>query len=333
MRGPASILWGNMTKLLITTLIALIAFSADAHAEGFPSRAINLIVPAAAGGPTDALARILAERMRASIGQPIVVENVPGAAGSTGVGHVARAAPDGYTIVIGLSSTHVVNAAIYTLQYDVVNDFAPIALIANSPHLIVSKNTVPANDLRELIAWLKASPGKALGGTAGIGSPPHIAAVYFQNLTGTTFQFVPYRGAAPAIQDLLAGQIDLFFPQAFALQFVLAGKIKAYAVMAPTRLRAAPDIPTADEAGVPGLYVSAWYGLWAPNGTPKDVITKLNAAVVEALADPTVRKRLADQQLNIFSREMQTPEALGEFQKAEINKWWPIIKGAKIKPE
>jgi tripartite-type tricarboxylate transporter receptor subunit TctC len=322
-----------MTKLLMTTLIALIAFSADAHAEGFPSRAINLIVPAAAGGPTDALARILAERMRASIGQPIVVENVPGAAGSTGVGHVARAAPDGYTIIIGLSSTHVVNAAIYTLPYDVVNDFAPIALIANSPHLIVSKNTVPANDLRELIAWLKASSGKALGGTAGIGSPPHIAAVFFQNLTGTTFQFVPYRGAAPAIQDLLAGQIDLFFPQAFALQFVLAGKIKAYAVMAPTRLRAAPDIPTADEAGAPGLYVSTWYGLWAPNGTPKDVITKLNAAVVEALADPTVRKRLADQQLDIFPREMQTPEALGRFQKAEIKKWGPIIKALKIKTE
>jgi tripartite-type tricarboxylate transporter receptor subunit TctC len=326
-------LWGSMTKLLITTLIALIAFLADAHAEGFPSRAINLIVPAAAGGPTDALARILAERMGALIGQPMVVENVPGAAGSTGVGHVARATPDGYTIVIGLSSTHVVNAAIYTLPYDVVNDFAPIALIANSPHLIVSKNTVPANDLRELIAWLKANPGKALGGTAGIGSPPHIAAVYFQNLTGTTFQFVPYRGAAPAIQDLLAGRIDLFFPQAFALQFVLAGKIKAYAVMAPTRLRAAPDIPTADEAGAPGLYVSAWYGLWAPNGTPKDVITKLNAAVVEALADPTVRKRLADQQLDIFSREMQTPEALGRFQKAEINKWGPIIKALKIKTE
>ena len=326
-------LWGSMTKLLMTTLIALIAFSADAHAEGFPSRAINLIVPAAAGGPTDALARILAERMRASIGQPIVVENVPGAAGSTGVGHVARATPDGYTIVIGLSSTHVVNAAIYTLPYDVVNDFAPIALIANSPHLIVSKNTVPANDLRELIAWLKANPGKALGGTAGIGSPPHIAAVYFQNLTGNTFQFVPYRGAAPAIQDLLAGRIDLFFPQAFALQFVLAGKIKAYAVMAPTRLRAAPDIPTTDEAGAPGLYVSTWYGLWAPNGTPKDVITKLNAAVVEALADPTVRKRLADQQLDIFSREMQTPEALGTFQKAEINKWGPIIKALKIKTE
>jgi tripartite-type tricarboxylate transporter receptor subunit TctC len=322
-----------MTKLLITKLIALIAFSADAHAEDFPSRAIDLIVPAAAGGPTDALARILAERMRASIGQPIVVENVPGAAGSTGVGHVARATPDGYTIVIGLSSTHVVNAAIYTLPYDVVNDFAPIALIANSPHLIVSKNTVPANDLRELIAWLKANPGKALAGTAGIGSPPHIAAIFFQNLTGTTFQFVPYRGAAPAIQDLLAGQIDLFFPQAFALQFVLAGKIKAYAVMAPTRLRAAPDIPTADEAGAPGLYVSTWYGLWAPNGTPKDVITKLNAAVVEALADPTVRKRLADQQLDIFSREMQTPEALGRFQKAEIKKWGPIIKALKIKTE
>src|SRR5450631_638292 len=333
MRGPPSMLWGSMTKLLITTLIALIAFLADAHAEGFPSRAINLIVPAAAGGPTDALARILAERMRASIGQPMVVENVPGAAGSTGVGHVARAAPDGYTIVIGLSSTHVVNAAIYSLPYDVVNDFAPIALIANSPHLIVSKNTVPANDLRELIAWLKASSGKALGGTAGIGSPPHIAAVFFQNLTGTTFQFVPYRGAAPAIQDLLAGQIDLFIPQAFALQLVLAEKIRAYAVMAPIRLKAAPDIPTVDEAGAPGLYLSTWYGLWAPKGTPNNLIIKLNAAVVEALSDTTVRKRLANLNQNIFPREMQTPEALGAFQKEEIKKWWPIIKAAKITPE
>jgi tripartite-type tricarboxylate transporter receptor subunit TctC len=322
-----------MTKLLMMTLIALATTMASAQAEVYPSRAINLIVPAAAGGPTDALARILAERMRASIGQPIVVENVSGAAGSTGVGRVARATPDGYTIVIGLSSTHVVNGAIYQLPYDVLNDFAPIALIATTPHLIVSNNAVPAKDLRELIAWLKANPGKALEGTAGVGSPPHIAGVFFQNLTGATFQIVPYRGAAPAIQDLLAGQIDLFFPQAFALQFVLAGKIRAYAVMAPTRLKAAPDIPTADEAGAPGLYVSTWYGLWAPNGTPKDVIAKLNAAVVEALADPTARKRLADQQLDIFPRERQTPEALDAFQKAEIKKWWPIIKAVKIKTE
>jgi tripartite-type tricarboxylate transporter receptor subunit TctC len=322
-----------MKKLLVTTLIAMAAFSAGAQAEGFPSRAINLIVPAAAGGPVDAIARILAERMRTSIGQPVVVENVPGAAGSTGVGRVARAAPDGYTIVIGLSSTHVFNGAIYTLPYDLLNDFAPIALIATAPHLIVSKNAVPAKDLRELIAWLKANPGKALDGTAGLGSAPHLGGILFQNLTGTTFQFVPYSGAAPAIQDLLAGQIDLFIPQAFALQLVLAEKIRAYAVMAPIRLKAAPDIPTVDEAGAPGLYLSTWYGLWAPKGTPNNLIIKLNAAVVEALSDPSVRKRLANLNQNIFPREMQTPEALGAFQKEEIKKWWPIIKAAKITPE
>jgi tripartite-type tricarboxylate transporter receptor subunit TctC len=322
-----------MKKLLVTTLIAMAAFSAGAQAEGFPSRAINLIVPAAVGGPVDAIARILAERMRTSIGQPVVVENVPGAAGSTGVGRVARAAPDGYTIVIGLSSTHVFNGAIYTLPYDLLNDFAPIALIATAPHLIVSKNAVPAKDLRELIAWLKTNPGKALDGTAGLGSAPHLGGILFQNLTGTTFQFVPYSGAAPAIQDLLAGQIDLFIPQAFALQLVLAEKIRAYAVMAPIRLKAAPDIPTVDEAGAPGLYLSTWYGLWAPKGTPNNLIIKLNAAVVEALSDPSVRKRLANLNQNIFPREMQTPEALGAFQKEEIKKWWPIIKAAKITPE
>jgi tripartite-type tricarboxylate transporter receptor subunit TctC len=322
-----------MKKLLVTTLIAMAAFSAGAQAEGFPSRAINLIVPAAAGGPVDAIARILAERMRTSIGQPVVVENVPGAAGRIGVGHVARAAPDGYTIIIGLSSTHVFNGAIYTLPYDLLNDFAPIALIATAPHLIVSKNAMPAKDLLELIAWLKANPGRASEGTAGVGSAPHLGGVLFQNLTGTTVQFVPYGGAAPAIQDLLAGQIDLFIPQAFELQLVLAGKIRAYAVMAPTRLKGAPDIPTVDEAGAPGLYLSTWYGLWAPKGTPNNLITKLNAAVVEALSDTTVRKRLANLNQNIFSREMQTPEALGAFQKAEIKKWWPIIKAAKIKPE
>jgi tripartite-type tricarboxylate transporter receptor subunit TctC len=322
-----------MTKLLIATLIALATTTAGTQAEVYPSRALNLIVPAAVGGPTDAIARILAERMRTSLGQSVVVENVPGAGGTTGVGRVARAAPDGYTIVMGLSSTHVVNGAIYKLPYDVLNDFDPVVLISSTPHLIVSKTSVPAKDLQELIAWLKANPGKALQGTVGVGSPPHIAGVYFQNSTSTTFEVVPYRGAAEAMQGLLAGQIDLLFPQAVAFQMARAGKIRAYAVMAPARLKDAPDIPTVDEAGAPGLYASTWFALWAPKGTPKDAIAKLNAATVEALADPTIRKRLADQQQDIFPREMQTPEALGKFQKAEIEKWWPVIRAAKIKAE
>ncbi len=321
-----------MTKLLV--VLALAAATAGVRAEVvYPSRAINLVVPAAAGGPADSIARILADRMQASIGQPVIVENVPGAAGITGVGRVARATPDGYTIVLGVSSTHVNNAAIYKLPYDVLTDFDPIALISNSPHLIVSKTSLPAKDLRELITWLKTNPGKAFQGTVGIGSPPHIAGVFFQNQTATTFEFVPYRGAAEALQGLLAGQIDLLFPQASAVQFVNTGKIKAYAVMARERLKNAPDIPTVDEAGASGLHVSTWYALWAPNGTPKDVISKLNATVTEALADPAARQRFADIQQDIFPRDMQTPEALRAFHNAEIKKWWPIIKAAKIKLE
>jgi tripartite-type tricarboxylate transporter receptor subunit TctC len=323
----------RVTKLLIATLIALATTAASTYAEVYPSRAVNLIVPAAAGGPTDALARILDERMRTSLGHPVVVENVPGAAGNIGVGRVARASPDGYTIVIGLSSTHVANGAIYKLPYDVLNDFEPIALISSTPHLIVSKTDVPAKNLQELIVWLKANPGNVLQGTVGIGSPPHIAGVYFRHLTGTTFEVVPYRGAAEAMQGLLAGQIDLLFPQAIAFQLAQAGKIRAYAVMSPTRLKDAQDIPTVDEAGAPGLYASTWFAFWAPKGTSKDAIDKLNAAAVEALADPSVRKRYADQQQDIFPREMQTPEALGTFQKAEIQKWWPVIRAEKIKSE
>jgi tripartite-type tricarboxylate transporter receptor subunit TctC len=272
--------------------------------------------------------------MRGSLGQPVIVENVTGAAGNIGVGRVARAAGDGYTLGIGAWSTHVVNGAIYTLPFDLLNDFEPIALIATNPNLILAKNAVPANDLRELIAWLKANPDKATLGTAGVGSPPHIAGVFFQRLTGTRFQFVPYRGGGPAMQDLIAGQIDLNMPQAaVALPQVSAGKIKAFAVTAKARLSSAPDIPTVDEAGVPGLYISVWHGLWAPKGTPSNVITRLNAAVVDALADPAVRRHLVDLGQDIPPRAQQTPEALGTHHSAEIARWWPIIKAANIKGE
>jgi tripartite-type tricarboxylate transporter receptor subunit TctC len=303
-------------------------------AQVYPARPITMLVPFPAGGPTDAVGRILGERMRASLGQPVTVENVAGAGGSIGIGRVARAAPDGYTIAVGIWSTHVANAAIYTLQYDVVKDFEPIALLASAPQLILARNAVPANDLIGLIAWLKANPDRASQGTAGVGSPPHIAGILFQHMTDTRFQFVHYRGSAPAVQDLVAGQIDIGNDSPItSLPQVRAGSIKAYAVTAKSRLASALDIPTVDEAGLPGFYFSVWFAFFAPKGTPKPIIDKLNVATVEALGAPGVRARFADLGLDLFPREQQTPAALGALQKADIDKWWPIIKAAGIKAE
>jgi tripartite-type tricarboxylate transporter receptor subunit TctC len=321
-------------RLLAILLAVTLSGVADAAAEPYPARPITMVVPFAAGGPVDTLARILSERMRQSLGQAIIIDNVTGAAGTIGVGRVARAAADGYMLSIGHWSTHVVNGAIYALQYDLLRDFDPIVLLPSNPMIVVSKTAVPAHDLGGLVAWIKTNESKVSAGTAGAGSSTHIAGVYFQNLTGTHFQFVPYRGTGPALQDLVAGQIDLIVDQASnSIQQVRDGKIRAYAVTAKTRLPSAPDIPTAAEAGVPGLDISVWYGLWAPKGTPKEIITQLNQAAVEALADPVVRQRLADLGLEIPAREIQTPEALGAHQKAEIAKWWPIIKAAGIKGE
>ncbi|HEY1544190.1 MAG TPA: tripartite tricarboxylate transporter substrate-binding protein [Xanthobacteraceae bacterium] len=319
-------------------ILASFAFAAGlggvAGAQVYPSRAITLVVPFSAGGPTDALARILAGPMRQALGQPVIIENVTGAGGTIGVGRVARSAPDGYTMSLGIWPTHVLNGAIYTLQYDVQKDFEAVALLASNPQLIVAKNSMPAKNLDELIAWLKANPGKATQGTVGAGSSQHISGVFFQRATGTQFQFVPYRGAAPAVQDLIGGHIDLMFDQASSsLPHVRGGEIKAYAVAAHTRLASAPDIPTVDEAGLPGFYISVWAGMWAPRGTPKDVIAKLNTAVVAALSDPSVRQKLAELGQEIPPREQQTPAALSALQKAEIDKWWPIIKAANIKAE
>ena len=313
---------------------ALPAASPIARAQTYPARPITMIVPFAPGGPTDVIGRIVAEGMRASLGQPVVIENVTGAAGSIGVGRVARAAPDGYTISIGQWGSHVTNGAIYALPYDLLNDLAPLAWVATGVPLIVSRNTLPAKNLTELIAWLRANPDKASEGTAGAGSPQHIAGVYFQQETGTRFQFVPYRGVAPAMLDLMAGQLDFMIDQATnSLPQVAAGKIRAYAVTAKTRLAAAPEIPTVDEAGLPGFYVSIWQGLWVPKRTPPDIVAKLNAAVVSALATQRLRQRYDEIVQEIPPRDQQTPEALGALQKAEIDKWWPIIKAAGIHGE
>jgi tripartite-type tricarboxylate transporter receptor subunit TctC len=327
-----------MRELLVVAALAaatLTAGSTSAVAQDFPARPITLIVPFPPGGAVDPVARIIAERMKAALDQTIVIENVAsGGNGIVGVGRVARAAPDGYTLSFGNWSTHVVNGAIYALPYDLLNDLAPIALFSTTPQIILSRNGVPAHDLRELIAWLKANPDKASLGTVGNGSATHIAGLFFQKLTATRLLLVPYRGAAQAMQDLLGGQLDMLMPQAtLGLPQARAGTIRAYAVMAAARLASAPEIPTVDEAGAHGLYLSTWSGLWAPGGTPKPVIDKLNAAAMEALADPSVRARLAQLGQEIPPREQQSPQALGAFQKAEIEKWWPIVKAAGIKGE
>jgi tripartite-type tricarboxylate transporter receptor subunit TctC len=319
---------------LAAGVAALPAASSITRAQTYPSRPITMVVGLAPGGATDTIGRIIAERMKTSLGQPVIVENVIGAAGTIAVGRVARAAPDGYTLSIGSNSSYVMAGVIYALQYDLLNGFEPIALLSTSPLVLVAKKTMQANDLKGLIAWLKANPDKATLGHGGTGGPAHIAGIFFQRETGTRFQFVPYRGAAPAIQDLLANQIDMVMSDPIAaLPQVRGGTIKAYGVTTKSRLPSAPDIPTLDEAGLPGFDISQWHGLWLPKGTPKNIIAKLNAAVIEALADPMMQQRLADLAQETFPRAQQTPEVLGAFQKAEIKKWWPVIKAAGIKAE
>ena len=323
--------------LLLWAIVAIgcsLIAVAPAMSQPYPSRPITIVIPFAAGGPTDTLSRILAERMRGSLGQPVVIENVTGAAGTIGVGRVARAAPDGYTLGVGPMNAYVLTGAFYKLQFDLLKDFEPVALLASNPSIVISKNTVPAKDLKELIGWVKTNQDNVSAGTAGVGAATHLGGILFQNMTGTRFQFVPYRGAGPALQDIVAGRIDLMFDQlSNSLPQMRAGNIRPYAVMAKTRAAAAPDIPTVDEAGLPGFYMPVWHGMWVPRGTPKDIIDKLNKAVVETLADPVARQRLAEIGQEIPPREQQTPEALGAFHKAEIEKWWPIIKAANIKIE
>ncbi len=317
-----------MRKTIVAAACAFTMAVGAASAQTYPSRPITLIVPFGAGGPTDTIARILADRMKVSLGQPIVVENVGGAAGSIGVGRAAAAAPDGYTLSIGHWGTHAVNSLIYKLHYDLLRDLQPIALVASNPYLILSTDAVPAHDLKGLIAWLKSDKTKATSATNGVGSAGYLIGSQFKKATGTSFQFVAYRaGVGGSMADLIGGHIDLMFDQiASSLPQVRAGGIRAYAVTAKTRLAVAPDIPTVDEAGLPGFYMSAWHGLWVPKGTPKAIVAKLNAAVVDALADPAVRQRLTSLGQQIPPRDRQTPEALAAQQRAEIAKWKPIIK-------
>jgi tripartite-type tricarboxylate transporter receptor subunit TctC len=321
-------------KLLAAVLsAALLQGATSASAQVYPAKPITIIVPFAAGGPADTLARLLGERMKTSLGQTIVVENAAGAAGSLGVGRVARAAPDGYTIGIGHLGTHVFNGALQNLPYDLQKALEPIILLPSNQSVIVTKKDVPAKDLKELVAWLKANPDQASAATAGIGSIAHIASVYFQEKTGVALRIVPYRGGGAAVADVVAGHVTFLFDQlsGASVEMYRSGKLKPYAVTAKARLPAVPDLPTVDEAGIPGLYVSTWYGLWAPKGTPKEIVAKLNAAAAAALAEPELRKRLDAQSSIVPPREQQTPEALGAFQKAEIEKGWPIIKAANIK--
>jgi tripartite-type tricarboxylate transporter receptor subunit TctC len=324
-----------MVRLLLLVL-AIAGFPpAVAQAQSYPSRPITLVVPFAAGGPTDTLARIMAERMAFALGQRLVVENVAGGGTTTGVTRVARAAPDGYTLLVGNWTSQVGAPAIYPVQFDILKDFDPVSLLPIARLMIVARNEVPASDLKGLIGWLKANPDKASAGTTGAGSGLHLCGIYLQNQTGARFAFVPYRGAAPALQDLMGGQIDFLcgVEAASALPFVRSARIKAIAVMGETPWPAAPDIPTMAEAGLPGLSISFWNGLWLPKGAPHDVVAKLDAAVVEALADPATRQRFIDQGQEIPGGDLQTPEGLGRYHRADIDRWWPIIKAAGIKAE
>lgn len=324
-----------MKKLLVGAAFGAVLLGADfSQAQPYPTRPITVVVPFTAGGPTDALMRILGERMRTTLGQNLVVENVTGAAGTIGVGRVARANPDGYTLSVGHWSTHVVNGAVYPLNFDLLTDLTPISRLTHYPMLLVSKNALPATDVKGLLGYIKQNQDKVSTGSIGAGSAAHVAGVYFEQLTGLKLNYVPYRGAAPALQDMMAGQIDILFDHvANSLPHVQTGKIRAYAVTDKVRLPSAPDIPTFDEAGVPGLHVAIWYGMWAPKGTSNDIIARLNGAVRDALADPGVRKRLAELGQVIPPVEQLTPTALAAYQKAEIERWWPIVRAANIKPQ
>src|SRR5579863_6553389 len=316
----------HLQKLFIAIALAIVAAVAPVHAQDFPTRPITLIVPFPPGGSTDVTGRIVADKMGAFLGEPVIVENVGGAGGSIGVGRLARATPDGYTIDIGQWDTHV-GSIIYNLNYDLQTDFAPIGLVSINPMLLVATKNLPANDLKSLVEWMKAHPGDAK--FVNQNASAQVGGLLLEKLTDTKVLFVPYRGAGPAMTDLISGQVDLLLVQgAVALPQVHGGTIKALAELSPQRSASMPDIPSADESGVPGLYISGWFGLFAPKGLPADIVRKLNVAMVQSLADPALQARFAGLGLDIAPREQQTPEGLDKFDRAEIAKWWPIIRAA-----
>jgi tripartite-type tricarboxylate transporter receptor subunit TctC len=322
----------EMMRKFVLAALAILALGSAALAQNFPFRPITIIVPFSAGGPSDAMARILAERMKTTLGEAVLVENVTGAAGSIGVGRAVRSPPDGYTLSFGHLGTHVANGAIYKLGYDLVTDLEPVALLPSNPMVIVSKNAVPAKSLREFLAWLKTRPEPATAGTAGAGSGSHIAGLYFENVTGIKLQYVPYRGTGPAMNDLVAGQIDLIVDQlSNSITQIRGGNIRAYAVTDTKRAESASDIPTTDEAGLNAFTMTLWSGFWVPKDTPKEIVAKLNASAIDALNDPAVRKQLENLGLQMPPKDKLSPQALGEWQKAEIAKWWPMIKAANVK--
>jgi tripartite-type tricarboxylate transporter receptor subunit TctC len=323
-----------MKTTVLYLAFALAAVTGSAAAQNYPSRPITLIIPGAAGGPGDMVGRVLIERMRTTLGQPLVMENVAGANGTLATARVARAAPDGYTLILGNWNSQVGASAVYPVTYDVLGDLEPIALATFSRLWLVGRGAFPASNVAELIAWMKANPGKATVATVGQGSASHICGVYFQKATGTEFQFVFYRAGSPAYQDLVAGHIDLMCAERSAtVEHLRAGKIKAFGLLAEKRWAAAPDVPTMEESGVPGAHISWLQGFWAPKGTPRDVIARLNAAVAEALADPAVYRRLTEFGLDVAPEDQRTPDALRAFQKAETDRWWPVIKAAGARPE
>lgn len=325
-----------MRKLptMILAIVLSLGSAGLVAAQDYPARPITMIVPFPAGGATDTLARFLSEQMRGVLGQPVIIENVGGAAGTLGVGRAVRSPADGYTLSIGTSTTHMLTGGLYALQFDLLRDLEPVIQIGSEPLLIVARKSLPADDLKGLIAYLKANPDKASVGIAGVGATGHLTGISFQRETGTRFQFVPYRGNGPAMQDLLAEQIDFMIePSSNFKSLVGAGSVKPFAITGRTRLPSSPQIPTADEAGLSGFFASLWYGLWVPKDTPKDIVARLNATMAQVLADPATRKRLDQLGIEITPAAQQSPEALRAFQKAEAERWWPVIKAANIKME
>jgi len=320
-----------MRKLFVVAAALVLLAAAPSWADTFPTRTITLIVPFPPGGSTDVVARIMADKMSASLGQPVIVEDVGGAGGSIAVGRLARAAPDGYTIDIGQWDTHV-GLIIYNINFDLEKDFAPIGLMTINPQLLIARKAFPVDSLKDLVTWLKAHPGDAK--FVNQNASGQLGALLLEKLTNTQVLMIPYRGAGPAMTDLMSGTVDLAVLQAaVAMPQIQAGAIKPLADLSPTRSASLPEIPTSDEGGVAGYYLSGWFGMYAPKGTPPEIVTRLNTAMVQALAEPDVRRRFAELGIDIVAREQQTPEGLAKFQKAEIDKWWPIIKASGIRGE